>query len=901
MAASEIDDRKTQKDWYAALRWENCHEIKNLLHQQPSLLHLGWQRGQASMVKLRDIKDFSLECPRTALHVAARRGDLELVKEILDMPRDEHDDAKGQDHEHCTESTNCYLLEIVDGDYDLDALAMAVINGSPEIVNVLKQASLRCTSNPFDIDKNGKYEPDPESKSESESKQPSGETIFYTKRMGESATADYEYLATQYGERPAALAKIIDNITTEMSKFDPESAEKLRTKYDRDCDFNFLPMSVYLFHFAFSIHSGGHMEVEIAKKILRQAEAWAPGEATDSARSPGENSSKPNLELVKYLLFTLWDGQGRTALHVAVANQKVSKFLPILPQKGKHEDLDADYLNVRDSVGRTPLYRAAAENIVTSAKELLKDSRILPDQDTEYGVDKWGPDLDLDNLSKKNSFKSDSVYLTLEKLDRHGFKTRSTSVQSDVETDPSVKSEAIVTNATSIALHSAIIHKQQEMVNILLRGGATAKMCKRLFCWPYLRDDDQRLVIQTSASTMQLAVLVGSTRLYAPLLKSEKMKHRTIDPNPDPNPDPFLLAASAGNPDAIKAFLDNGQDPLIKSASDGNTALHFALMGKYVKLRPHLIDFVSCRHVSTRRKESDDSVSAWLADARVTEMSGKSKGSGQKESEGSSEAEKGYGQRKGCVNLLLQAGVDVLQMNKKEWSARPAPDAPEEFVTWWYDKVADQIQNALEKFTAAANAISVTAALVATASYTAPFAPPLGYDDGGVSVTILSVRIFVVCSSLSFYFALAAIMFSLLPALPMAQESAIKELLKTRILVAISLAFLLPSIAFFLMAFAASYITVIPDSGSGAYNSLMVSTTAIGGVICLTATVRFFFRFVNVSITLPEDVTKEVNVTNEVLPVDEIISISRYCVRKLRESRIYVGWKGWRSRYTGRT
>ncbi|CAM6112228.1 unnamed protein product [Calypogeia fissa] len=867
MAATEIDDQTTQNDWCDALHWENCHKIKKLLHQQPSRLHLGWQRGQASKVELRGIKDFSLERPRTALHVAARRGDLELVKEILDTPRDEPDNAKGQDHKGCPESAYCYLLKIVDGDYGLDALAMAVINGSPEIVEVLKEASRRCTSNPFDIDKNGKYEPDPESKSESksksesESKQPSGETIFYTERMG--ATADYEYLATQYGERPAALAKIIDNITTEMSKSDPESADKLRKNFDLDCDFNFLPMSVYLFHFAFS---GGDTDVEIAEKILGKAIDWAPGEATGSARSVGKNSSKPNLELVKYLLFTLWDGQGRTALHVAVANEKVKKLLDILPRKDVHEDLD--YLNVRDSVGRTPLYRAAAENIEKSAKDLLDDPRTLRDQDTEYGVHKWGPGLDLDKLSKKNSFKSDSVYLTPEKIKRHGFKISSGPVQYDeTEADPSVSSQSVVTTATSVALHSAIIHKHRKMVNILLRGGATAKKCKRLFCWPYVRNDYEP-VIQTSASTMQLAVLVGSRRLYGPLLKSKNMKHQTDD---DPDPDPFLLAASVGNPDAIKAFLDNGQDPTIKGNLDGSTALHFALTGKYVKLRPHLIDFVSCRHVF-RRNESDDSKFAWLADA--TEMSGKSKGSGKKKSEGT--------QRKGCVSLLLQAGIDVLEKNYNELRARPGPSAPDEFVTWWYDTVSDQIQKALEKFTSAANAISVTAALVATASYTAPFAPPLGYDDSGVSVHILPVRIFVVCSSLSFYFALTAIMFSLLPSLPVPKESMSKELLKTRILVAISLAFLLPSIGFFLMAFAASYSAVVPHNGS-AYNSLTVSTTVIGGAICLLATIRFFFRFVNVTISLPE----EGKIRNQVLPIDEIESIIAFYVRKVRDSPLF--------------
>lgn len=66
------------------------------------------------------------------------------------MANDATDDPTGEDQESCSTSTSLNnLLRVVDGDYDLDALAMAVVNGNRVTVYLLRKASLRCESNPY--------------------------------------------------------------------------------------------------------------------------------------------------------------------------------------------------------------------------------------------------------------------------------------------------------------------------------------------------------------------------------------------------------------------------------------------------------------------------------------------------------------------------------------------------------------------------------------------------------------------------------------------------------------------------------------------------------------------------------------------------------------------------------
>ena len=173
----------------------------------------------------------------------------------------------------------------------------------------------------------------------------------------------------------------------------------------------------------------------------------------------------------------------------------------------------------------------------------------------------------------------------------------------------------------------------------------------------------------------------------------------------------------------------------------------------------------------------------------------------------------GYGGKKMCATLLLQAGVDIwpsgnfLKAAKvyslEEDSTRdgedfhvtntfthiptmpdPGNDASDDARIWWFELVAKETLEAKNNFNAAGNATAVVAALVATASFIGPLTPPLGYgSDASSSWTLdrvqmanLPVRVFMASNSLSFYMAIASIMLAIMPSLPMPQEGLREEL-----------------------------------------------------------------------------------------------------------------------------
>lgn len=307
----------------------------------------------------------------------------------------------------------------------------------------------------------------------------------------------------------------------------------------------------------------------------------------------------------------------------------------------------------------------------------------------------------------------------------------------------------------------------------------------------------------------------------------------------------FHLAAAMGNVGIVKAFLDSKQGNLYPTKVDcfHHTALHHAVKGQCVRFYPHLVDFVGCDYIPDWRW---DSTSQQLATPYQI-LAQKNETPKLKEV-----------QRRLCINLLLQVGINIWERDVSDKTANPEPDASEEFMKWWYEKEAQEVQRAQDKLNAAANAISVTAALVATASYVGPVQPPLGYgDDGLLQVNVFAMRFYVVCDSLSFYFALAAIMLSLLPALPLSQESVFRELARTRLLVAVAVTCLFPSIVCVLLAFVTGYIAVIPDHGL-AHRGFLVATTAFGGLLCFLVMIAFGHRLRKVLMTLPRDVWEEI-------------------------------------------
>lgn len=264
--------------------------------------------------------------------------------------------------------------------------------------------------------------------------------------------------------------------------------------------------------------------------------------------------------------------------------------------------------------------------------------------------------------------------------------------------------------------------------------------------------------------------------------------------------------------------MDNENYDITVEDLDQNSPLHHATKGIEFQFFADLMDHINCEHAIGSVVDDD----ATQATGRREDV-----------------------ERQGCIGLLLQVGFDIWKTNKAKQAPYPGPDASAEILSWWYNKLAKETIAQQSTLNAASNAISVTATLVATASFIGPLQPPLGFGSvtHQIDVSTLPMRVFIVCDTISFYLAVAAIMSALIPSLPMPQESMMDELRRTRSMVIIAVGFLFPSIISILIAFAAASIAVIPNS-PGSWNSggLTITTASIGGMICFGVICLFFIR-----------------------------------------------------------
>jgi hypothetical protein len=127
-------------------------------------------------------------------------------------------------------------------------------------------------------------------------------------------------------------------------------------------------------------------------------------------------------------------------------------------------------------------------------------------------------------------------------------------------------------------------------------------------------------------------------------------------------------------------------------------------------------------------------------------------------------------ERQGCINLLLQAGCDIFRANNNNQVPYPMAFLTEkkDFLSYWYAVQVEEFKAAQNNLNFAGNAIAVTAALVATASYVGPLQPPLGYggDSNQLQYGNIWVLLFIVFDTTSFYLAITAITVSLVPSFP---------------------------------------------------------------------------------------------------------------------------------------
>ena len=204
-----------------------------------------------------------------------------------------------------------------------------------------------------------------------------------------------------------------------------------------------------------------------------------------------------------------------------------------------------------------------------------------------------------------------------------------------------------------------------------------------------------------------------------------------------------------------------------------------------------------------------------------------------------------YGKKR-CMTMLLELGLDMWQKDEKGDLLEPRWEAPDGDTLWWHDRIRTEVIEAKRNLNAAGNAISVVAGLVATASYAGPLQPPLGFEtlDSATVVQVrhnVAVRVFTVSNGCSFVFAILALMLSLMPSLPLSQESLFDEWRHSRGTVSISLMALLLSVLSILISYAAASCAGMPD-----YKSMLHSyafyPTLIGGLMCLGVIVLCFVR-----------------------------------------------------------
>jgi hypothetical protein len=303
-------------------------------------------------------------------------------------------------------------------------------------------------------------------------------------------------------------------------------------------------------------------------------------------------------------------------------------------------------------------------------------------------------------------------------------------------------------------------------------------------------------------------------------LKSHQLK-KTLEKTYRVNTAPALhLAALGGKPHAIRALLKSQNiDPKALDV-DENTALHYAALHPQFVDQSGPWDFVN---ISQCFQHYTNEI--------PTSING--------------------GAMKACLELLLQAGINMDKRNKLGETPKIGPQTPQDVQDWWYERLAKELQVAKESVSAATNAVSVVATLVATTSFVGPLQPPLGLSSstdpenlwvlGYSQVNHIAIDIFLFFDNLSFYLAIASIMVALIPNIPIDNEGELHAVKSGKRYLRFAVFLLFASITFLICTFSAASVVIIPG-GRWKYKATIVSTTILGVFVCVIALVLFLKR-----------------------------------------------------------
>ncbi|CAM6103581.1 unnamed protein product [Calypogeia fissa] len=722
------------------------------------------------------------------------------------------------------------LLLSQDGEYKLDALAMAALQGNVDIVALLVYALGECNEPSYEIQKTQYFSlPDV-----------IGNDSAQRIKLTEVTKAVIEYFRTE----------------------EPDFMAACEEEYRKHRDFNFLLFEEYLFHFSWTsrfeevFHNVDRelfwdkfwAELVLADQDDIDEERPVGQGKADTQKKPDEqekaHEQQHHEELWRFLL-KLQDGQGRTPMHVWVDEGIQESFFSILIRNSQGREFESINCAVTavDGSGKLPLHRALAmgqENV----ERHLSYYTYYP----EFFHRDW---LSILLASSVGEACRHPISKALEVRDVSWFRLAALSGANGFRPGD---------YSGSTPLHVAIIHDNLETFANMISGPwrsavAMDKVHQAAGSMLY-NYDDMPGRDNTKMDSLELACFVGADiTCFSNVLKmgeyrdslkkgTSNVDYKHVLPEYRDSLSPFTwrdwmdskdlwpvlhLAATYGNYKTLKYLIDNSFYPFVED-KDENTALHCVMTDGVldenknpIKFRTHLLDYVTCKQLLL--KDQRGKVDKRVGDTFLAD-------------------------RKGCVDLLLQAGCDIFKSNRDKQVPYPRGklSSSAEFLSWWYKKQAMEfaaIQNSLYN---AANAISVTATLVATTSFVGPLQPPRSYTlDRQVEYEDGWVATFVFCNTLSFYLAVVALIFSLIPALPVPQQAMFDELRRTRNMVTVAVGAVFLSILSILIAFASSSMAVVtPKLDSALGQNLTISSVSIGGFMILVALVFFIIRLLGI-------------------------------------------------------
>ncbi|KAG0554916.1 hypothetical protein KC19_12G129900, partial [Ceratodon purpureus] len=358
------------------------------------------------------------------------------------------------------------------------------------------------------------------------------------------------------------------------------------------------------------------------------------------------------------------------------------------------------------------------------------------------------------------------------------------------------------------ALHIAVLHNHRNVVEALLHARKGLKES----------DFNKKLDINSTCAhsqhtfkitPFQLAAFKGHTQIIQLFLKEQDLIDKCIV-NPKRKIDPhskipaISLATANGNPLALQIFLSNERVNPNAIDVQGNTALHYAAKAFDTEFNEIYFftsaDYVSIEHFCLKSPKKNKRPSEVI----------------------------------GCMELLMQAGFDMNKTNFDGYCPELSPATPEDVRQWWYEKFTKQTQEHLNNLFGAANAVSVTAALVATASFAGPLQPPLGlastseeWLNNYAQFTYPSVEAFFFCDNLTFYLSMSSIILALIPFLPITHEGILREVQVAQKTLQAAVVVLFMSIIFLICAFFSAAVSIVPKE-YWRYKSLTMFTSGTG-------------------------------------------------------------------------